>query len=240
MAKIIITGSAGYIGSQLAKALDENELLLADRKNGIDILDNFYEKYKSFKPDLIYHLAAQIEVQSKDPLQMLKDNVLGTIEITKFDCPVIFTSTAGVYGDKNTPASEEDEPNPENIYTITKLASEKILKNAVILRFANAWGGQGGKGVFQKLRDGAKIFGDGKNTRDFIHIDDIVSALIQAKNWKSGVYNIGTGKEISVNKLADILGVKKVYAPPVKEQKRSCLNIKKTLKTGWKPLIHLL
>lgn len=240
--RIIITGSSGYIGSQLARAV-EGELYLVDKKEGIDITDDFYKKYKSIKPSLIYHLAAQTDIQSslENPEQFIKDNILGTMEIAKFDCPIIFASTAGVYGDTDKPSKEDDKLNPENVYSLTKMIGEDIIKNKkrfVILRFGNVFGGIGGKGVFEKLKKG-KINGDGTQTRDFIHIDDVVAALLKAREWENGIYNISSGEETSINRVADALGTKKIYSPAIKEQKRSCLNISKALKAGWKPILCL-
>jgi UDP-glucose 4-epimerase len=243
--RIIITGSAGYVGTQLAQELKDHELLLADKKTGIDITQDFYEKYKSFKPDIIYHLAAQVDIQKAKtyPELFMRDNILATIEVCKFDAKIIFNSSGSVYGDTDIiPTPETVKKDPQNIYAITKSISEEFIqtkKDYVIFRIANIFGGVGGNGIFEKFKNGATIFGDGTDTRDYVHLDDIINALVKAQDWKSGIYNIATGIETSVNQVVDLIGVKKKYLPAVKAQKRSCLNINKALKAGWKPLIHL-
>ena len=243
--RIIITGSAGYVGSQLVKELKGHELLLADKKTGIDLTDNFYNKYKDFKPDLIYHLAAQVDIQKakKFPELFMRDNILATIEVCKFDAKIIFNSSGSVYGDATVIPTPETYPkNPQNIYAITKSISEEFIEKKdkyVILRIANIFGGVGGNGIFEKFKKGATIYGDGKETRDYVHLDDIISALIKAQDWKNGIYNISTGTETSVNQVADLMGVKKTYIPSVNSQKRSCLDNSKAIKMGWHPVIKL-
>lgn len=243
--RIIITGSDGYVGSQLQKELKDHELLLADKKSGIDITDNFYEKYKDFKPDVIYHLAAQVDLRkSKEfPELFMRDNILATIEICKFDSKIIFNSSGSVYGDTDIiPTPETYKKNPQNIYAITKAISEEFIqlkKKFVILRIANIFGGVGGNGIFEKFKKEATIYGDGSDTRDYVHIDDMVSALVKAKDWKNGIYNISTGIETSINQVADLMGVKKKYTKAGISQKRSCLDNSKALKMGWKPIIKI-
>lgn len=235
--RIIITGSIGFIGSHLVRELSSHTLMLADKKLGIDITDDFYETHKRFRPDLIYHLAAQTSVQDSDYVRMLQDNILGTQEIAKFRCPIVFTSSGGVYGGASLPSKENDTLMPENVYSATKVIGERILQGKTILRLSNVYG-EGGHGVYEKLKSGHRINGDGEATRDFIHVSDVIRALIMAQSW-TGVFNIGTGIETSVNQLADILGVEKVYAPAVTEQRRSCLDISKATQMGWKPFRNL-
>jgi UDP-glucose 4-epimerase len=244
--KILILGSSGYIASHLIPRLKKHSVHLADKKELIDISEpDFYDRYKRYKPDLIYHLAADTDVQEsfRNPRQYIIDNVIGTAEILKFKCKVIYTSSCGVYGENIIPTPETACPNPRNPYTITKLAAEYLIKTAgikyIILRLGNVYGGDGERGVRGSLLSGKRINGDGTHTRDYIHVEDVVEALIQAKNWNNGIYNIGTGKETSVNDLADILKVKKKYSKNVKEIARSCLDVSKVLKTGWKPIKQL-
>lgn len=238
--RYIITGNAGYIGSYLNL---KGDILYIDRKNGIDILDNFYGKFKSFNPDIIYHLAAQTSViySYKNPIQDAKDNILTTLEILKFKCKTIFTSTGAIYGDK-LKVEETDIPQPQSPYAISKLTAENYIINSglpyVILRLGNVYGRNNDKGVIKALKEGGKIFGDGNHTRDYIYIDDVIEALIQAEKW-NGIYNIGTGKATSVNEIADLLNIKKQYTYPIREQNFISLNINKAKKNGWKPKLCL-
>ena len=88
------------------------------------------------------------------------------------------------------------------------------------------------------------IVGDGKQTRDFIHVDDLTNAFIKLarSNLKNKIYNLGSGKETSINKIADIIGGKKIFIPKRPgDPNRSCANISKIKKDiKWKPKISII
>jgi len=226
-----ITGNKGYLGKYLQEKIGCFGIDKVDGNNACDIK----EKY-----DTIYHLAAQTSVQKsfEDPEQDLKDNVLTTLNVLKHCDKIIFTSSAVVYGDKLN-ACETDPTNPQSPYAISKLTAEQYIINSgipyVILRLGNIYGRNDNKGVIKALKEGGNIHGDGNNTRDYVYIDDVVNALVAAKDWENGTYNIGTGITTSVNQIADLIGVKKNYDKEVKEQNYVSLDISKAREMGWEP-----
>jgi UDP-glucose 4-epimerase len=288
MAKYLVTGGAGFIGSHLVDKLIEqdNEVAVIDnlsngRKENLNSGAGFYnidiqdskisEIFKKVKPDAVFHYAAQVDVSksSESPIESAKINILGTLNILE-NCrnfqikKIIFASSGGaVYGEAKIIPTPEDYPaKPVSPYGIEKLIVESYLDfykkeyglNYLILRFANVYGPRqnfsGEAGVVAvfcaKMAKGANptINGDGKQTRDFVFVDDVVRAniLCLEKN-ASGVFNIGTSKETDINavfsklekafnlKNEEIHGLGKMG-----EQKRSCIDFKKIeAKLGWKP-----
>lgn len=109
----------------------------------------------------------------------------------------------------------------------------------VILRLGNVYGRKCNKGVIKYLREGYPIFGNGTHIRDYIHIDDVINALISAQKWEQGTYNVGTGRGITVNEVADMLKIEKRYAPSVPEQEKISLMCYKAKSQGWEPKIRL-
>ena len=200
----------------------------------------FLEVAREFNPDVIVHLAAQASVANSvdDPDETFRVNVGGTrnvVEAVKA-CPacerLVFASTAAVYGDPDRlPIREEDAKKPINPYGQSKLDAEKIIdeelrplgKDFAILRFANVYGprqglaGEGGviSAFAQALaRDEVPfIEGDGKQTRDFIYVSDIVFGLISVIGGDidfvgdpeteddPGRYNLSTGTSTSIQEV---------------------------------------
>jgi len=237
--RYILTGCEGYIGSYLKDILI-GEILLVDKQIGIDINTGLYKQFQNFHPDIIYHLAAQTSVNKsfQDPEQDIIDNLFATLEMLKFQCKIIFISSGTVYGDK-LDAKETDLPQPQSPYAITKLAAEYYIINSgvpyIILRMGNVWGKNNNKGVIKSFNEGGKIYGDGKHTRDYVYIDDVIEALLQCQKWENGIYNIGTRKPTSVNEIADLMGIEKVYDKAIPEQNFISLNIDKAINMGWRP-----
>jgi UDP-glucose 4-epimerase len=284
--RALVTGGAGFIGSQVADALLAKGIhveiidnLFTGRRENLpgqavfhetDIrdaeVDNIFAKGKF---DVMFHLAAQMDVRKSvaDPAFDAAANILGGINLLQ-TCKkhgvkkVIFSSTGGaVYGEQEKfPADESHPLNPRSPYGISKLAFEKYLQfyhweyglDYVALRYANVYGprqrSDGEAGVvaifFGRLLTGKKavIFGDGKQTRDFVYAGDVVKANLLALDYdKCGVFNVGTGIETNINELfdtiKDITGSKQkqIHEPALPgEQRRSVVDynlIKKTL--GW-------
>ena len=172
-----------------------------------------------------------------------------------------------MYGEqKSFPASEEHPCQPLSPYGISKLCAENYINyfcmqhglNTTILRYSNVYGpnqnphGEAGVvAIFcQRLIEGSSpiIYGDGKQTRDFIYVRDITKANTLALDPKCiGIFNVGTGNEISVNFLTQsLLKISKLdisaeHKPARKgEQRRSAINSKKLVKSfGWKPDVAL-
>ncbi|MBL8113306.1 MAG: NAD-dependent epimerase/dehydratase family protein [Acidobacteria bacterium] len=210
----------------------------------------------------VFHLAAQIDVRKSmaDPLFDAEVNILGTIRLAQAAAAervsqIVFSSTGGaIYGDPDGFAADENHPTrPYSAYGIAKLAGEKYLDalcseagvKVTCLRYSNVYGprqdGRGEAGVIgiwmNRLLGGeeAVIYGDGLQSRDFIHVADVVAANRAAfESGKSGIFNIGAGVETTINELyrlvAESCGVSRParYLPGKPgEQRRSVLDVSK-------------
>ncbi len=244
--KILVTGGAGFIGSNITDMLinEGHEVIIADnlstgREKNINPSALFYnvdirkpeleEIFKRHKIDAIYHLAAQIDVRKSvtDPVLDGDINILGGINllmmIKKYEAgKLIYSSTGGaIYGEPAyIPADEKHPIRPLASYGVSKHALEHYIElyhdlyglDYTILRYANVYGKRqdplGEAGVIAiflgKIKNGENpvIFGDGEQTRDFVHIEDVVEANKIALETGSGdIFNIGTGIETSVNTI---------------------------------------
>ncbi len=210
------------------------------------------------RPDVLNHQAAQVDVRVSiaDPVADANVNILATLKLFEVARKhqikkIIFASSGGaVYGEQESfPADENHPTNPGNPYGITKLAIEKYLSfyekayqiPFVALRYANVYGprqspkGEAGvvaifaKRIFSK--QAISIFGDGRQTRDYVFVHDVAQCSVEALSSDlSGIFNVGTGVETSVNQLATLLveladcEVPVEHVPaPLAEQIRSCL-----------------
>jgi UDP-glucose 4-epimerase len=178
------------------------------------------------RPEVCFHLAAQadIRVSVERPDFDAEVNLLGTIRVLEaarmLEAQVIFTSTGGaIYGECDGPADEDSPRRPLAPYGASKLAAEEYLETYnrlygsghVSLRFGNVYGPRqdphGEAGVvaifFGRLARGEplRIFGDGRQTRDYVYVGDAVAATLAAQGH-AGVFNVGTGVETSVLELA--------------------------------------
>ncbi len=290
--KILVTGGAGFIGSHLADALifKKHRVLVIDNlstgfQKNVNPKAKFFRAdltnhkkiesiVKKEKPEVIFHLAAQIDVRKSvaDPVFDARSNILASINLIKLANlykikKFIFSSTGGaIYGDtKNRPTGEKEPEWPLSPYGIAKLTVDKFLfyyrevhgLNFVSLRYGNVYGPRqnphGEAGVVaiflnKMLKDDQPIInGSGKQTRDYVYVSDVVDAnLLALKNFtRSGIYNIGTGKETDVNQLFREINrhfekkFKEAHGPAkIGEQKTSCLSFAKTKKDfGWKPKV---
>ena len=166
--------------------------------------------------DVVFHLAAQADVPTSvaKPDFDAEVNVVGTVRVLQAagDTPVVFTSTGGaIYGECERPAREDDPRRPLSPYGIAKLAGEEYLAawnrlhgtRHTALRFANVYGPRQEAGLeggvvaifldAMAAGEETKIFGDGRQTRDFVHVDDVVRALLAAPGT-GGVFNVGSGR----------------------------------------------
>jgi len=176
--------------------------------------------------DVVFHLAAQIDVRRSvaDPVYDAEVNVLGTIRVLEaahaHGAKVVFSSTGGaIYGECTSPAPESAERNPISPYGTSKLSAEEYLaaynrlhgSGHVSLRYGNVYGPRqdphGEAGVvaifFNCFLAGTTplIYGDGRQTRDYVFAGDVARATVAAADRDGGVYNVGTGRETSVLEL---------------------------------------
>ena len=246
--KALVTGGAGFIGSNLVDALVArgDEVTVIDnlstgrmenlddavgkgaRLEEIDIrdADAVSDVAGRTKPDVIFHLAAQIDVRKSvaDPANDARINVEGTVNVLSaaqaHGVPrVVNTSTGGaIYGEgRQLPAPEDHPVAPEAPYGLSKFCAEQYCEifgrlhglSTVSLRYGNVYGPRqdplGEAGVIAifcgKLlaNERATIFGDGKQTRDYVYVDDVVEANLRAAEADvTGPVNIGLGRQKSV------------------------------------------
>ena len=179
--------------------------------------------------EVVFHLASQADVGTsvEKPAFDAQVNVVGTVNVLeaarRAGAGVVFSSTGGaIYGDVEAPAPETAPLRPVSPYGVAKLAAEAYLEGwrrihgarSVVLRFANVYGPRqssalegGVVAIFlERMASGEDtlIFGDGEQSRDFVHVDDVVAALLAAAGRPEGVFNIGTGVETSVNRLHEL------------------------------------
>ena len=251
----LVTGGAGFIGSNLVDALVERgdqvtvldtittghrknlesalgagaELVEADIRDDRDVMDLF----DRVRPEVVFHMAAQIDVRKSvaDPALDARVNVEGTINMLEAARQagvrrVVNTSTGGaIYGEgKIIPAPEDHPVAPESPYGQSKFAAEGYCElfhrlhgvSTVSLRYGNVYGPRqdplGEAGVIAifcgKLLDGGRptVYGDGLQTRDYVYVGDVVASnLLAADSNTGGAFNIGLGQERSVLDVVEAL-----------------------------------
>lgn len=235
------------------------------------------KSFEKFKPDTVFHFAAftsALEGENQKTAYF-RNNVILTMEIMKY-CKefkvenFVFSSSAAVYGSPKTQiVNEEAELNPLNYYGKTKLFAEKIIKssaysqiNRVVLRYSNVYGSinksehqSNTYGVIdlfiKKIKEKSLpiiINSDGKQTRDFIHVDDVIKINNLAGNLKTNeTFNVSSCKKTSINELVELMEKKlgkKIeirYQPDIVEKTKAiCLdNSKAREKLGLVGMINL-
>lgn len=220
--------------------------------------------------DVVFHVAADPRLQASidNPVRSHEVNVGGTLNVLQASVEkgvdkVVFSSSGAIYGDKEElPISEEADPDPNAPYPSHKLMGERYMDlysklhniDTVCLRYFNMYGPRkttkGGypmviPAFLEQKKEGEPltIVGDGKQTRDYVHVFDAVRANISA--WKSeygdaDIFNIGSGIQVSVNEIADIIGGEVTHVPEREGEIRfSEADISKAKeKLDWKPRIE--
>jgi len=231
--------------------------------------------FRNERPNIVMHLAAQMDVRKsvEDPVFDAQVNVLGMLNVLQQAVrhgvrKMVFSSSGGaIYGEQEIyPAPESHVTRPLSPYGISKLCGEQYLSyyqrvsglQIVSLRYANVYGPRqdpdGEAGVvaifIQKLlnNEQAIVNGNGRQTRDFIYVDDVVEANLAVMGQETqGTYNVGTGEETSINDLLRILiahtnsTCKEIHGPAkVGEQVRSVIDSNKLRQElSWDPRTEL-
>lgn len=287
MAKILVTGGAGFIGSHVVDRLvaERHEVTVLDNLS-TGKPENLNPQAKFIKCDVgdfaaiaphfagaeaVFHLAAQARIQPsiKNPLPPNQTNITGTLnalwaahqaDVKKF----IYSASSSVYGDQDSlPLREDMIPRPKNPYAVQKLTGEMYCQlfsrlynlPTANLRYFNVYGPRqlvDGPyatviGIFLKQVKKGKpmtIVGDGEIRRDFTYITDVVEANISA--WQKEVpggeiINIGTGKNYSINEVANLIGGPVTNIPPRPGETRVTLadTSKASKFLGWKATVSL-
>lgn len=246
----------------------QNSKLKIVRKN---ICDEDLHEFLS-GADVVYHVAAlpRVQYSIQHPKETNKVNINGTLNVLE-SCRragvrrVVYSASSSAYGNQESfPLTEELAPNPMSPYALQKLVGEYYCKlyylvhgiETISLRYFNVFGPrQDPTGGYACLiprsiglsLDGKSplIFGDGKQTRDFTYVKDVVRANILAGKTKNKesfgeVFNIGNGRNLSVNTVMSLIlagkDIKPSYHPPVIEPRDTLADTKKAREIlGWEP-----
>lgn len=220
--KALVTGCAGFIGTHLCRRLEKDGwevegLDIAPSKYGIG--DASTQRVFGFDPDVVFHLACLRMSDCEFNPGMAYSSNLGTVVNLVDEHPLaqhVLASTSSIYQD-GLRLTERSDVHAKTIYGLSKFAAEKFVKHYAphytILRFGNVYGpghdpNHPSPDVISTFIDRARrglpmIVNDPKAVRDFVHVDDIVEGLIKATGkTPPGVYNLGTGRPVSIGTLA--------------------------------------
>lgn len=228
--KILVTGSSGFIGRHLVKALKNNKFSVYsfDKTEGCDVCrKDSFTNFLNKKIDVVFHLAGKTYVpDSWDQAGIFyKVNTLGTQQVLEFckqaKAKLVYLS-AYVYGQPQyLPIDEKHAVNPNNPYAHSKILAEQICKlyakimgvRVVILRPFNVYG-SGQRNCFlipmlleQVKKQGKFIINDEIPKRDYLYIDDLIQACLLAMRYSKGfkIFNVGYGSAFSVKEIIEII-----------------------------------
>jgi len=249
--KVLVTGGAGFIGANLANRLLKegatvtifDDFSVGTRRNLKDIANQVtvvkgdvrdFEMAKKviLGQDFVFHMAANasVPISSENPKYDFEVNAMGTLNVLEAlrglgsSIPLVFASSAAVYGGHGlAPSSEENPLKPLSPYGASKLAAEAMCQAfyrtyglpTICLRFCNVYGPLQRKyvmfDVMEKLRrqeDKLEILGTGNQVRDFIYVSDVIDACLMLAKTPAAfgkVYNVGTGVGTTIKELVDVI-----------------------------------
>lgn len=255
--RIFITGGLGFIGGHLIKAIKEMlpdaEYVIYDLKDGNDILD--YEDLLEAMTgaSAVVHLAALINViESKEqPTEYFQTNVMGTLNVIKAAKElkiekIVYASSAACYESSSSP------------YALTKYFGELMPQalnfqgDYISLRFFNIYGpGQDVErkalipSVVNKLskNEPITVYGEGTQTRDYIHVNDVARSIICALTLKHSlgtrVFDIGTGKEFSVISIINLIASSMLKEPKIVYENSTSKGVGRSKASVWEAQTYL-
>lgn len=265
--KVLVTGGAGFVGTNLIRRLlkkghqvvsidNYNTGLEANHQDGAEYLNHDIRSitgYDWINPDFVFHMAAIARIQPsfEKPQDYFEVNALGTMRLvnwcTQAQIPIVYAGSSSKHSGKF-----------KNPYTFSKDIGEEIIQlyqkhyalEATIARFYNVYGPyqltEGGYTTLigrwlNNIEKGEPcyIYGDGEQRRDFTHVNDIIDALILImENETYGFeFELGRGKNHSVNEVAKMFGITPIYADAKPGEARDTLNTSTTARDilGWSP-----
>jgi nucleoside-diphosphate-sugar epimerase len=234
---ILVTGGAGKVGTPLVRALVDRgeEVRILTRRTdprvlGVDVvkgnvLDVYSVKKAVEGTETIYHLASLLDTSQNTKGMMREVNVTGTRNLLEAagDRRFIYLSSTMVYGSnmRQNPATESTPYNPDGLYGRTKMAAEKLVlwKGGVVIRSPTVYGEGFNAGLIPVLshidRGEMKVIGSGDNVFQWIHISDLVQALLLAKdNGKPGVYLVAGDEKRTQRELLSLFARYLHVGPP--------------------------
>lgn len=290
-ARLLVTGGAGFIGSNLANHLAaDNEVFVVDDcylgtpenlSPDVEFIDaSVLDDDLPTDVDVVFHLAAlsSYAMHEENPRDGTRVNVEGFVNVVeqarKDGCEtVVYASTSSIYGSRTEPSPETMDVTVNTGYEASKRARECYAEyfsnhydiTAAGMRFFSVYQGYDGaeehKDEYANViaqfaddivnRQSPELYGDGTQTRDFTHVDDVVRALVLAAEHElDGIYNVGTGERYSFNRIVELLNEElgtdvepKYVENPIPDSvyvHDTCADSSKLQEeTGWMPRISL-